>query len=151
MELLVQNRHLNNYTFVVRFPGCISIKNSQDVYDAQQAILYLMRLGAHFVIITHDNFAETSNKVNQIFGFTSTSNTHLYLTKNTTDGMLATMQKIRRRGQAIHTGKQLIYLDNYPPFVNMAKIQGFDAYIISKLTKESITSISTALQRANIS
>ena len=119
MALLVQNRHLNGYTFVIRVPGCVSIKCNQDLIEAQQAVLYLTKLGARFVAITHDNYVETSKKLNHIFGFNLTSHTHAYVTPNTPADMNTIMQKIRRSGQPIHSGRQLIYLDNYDIYIYM--------------------------------
>ena len=137
--------NLNKYTFVIRISGCVLSRCEQEILEAQQAILYLTKLGARFVVVAHNNNVSTTKKISSIFGFAVTSTANIYITENTQDGILTVLQKIRRSGQPIHTGRQLIYIDNYTPYIQIAVTQGYTAYNVTRINLTSIVAISNIL------
>ncbi len=143
-----QNRNLNGYIFVVRMSGNVAAKSNAELYEHQQATAYLMKLGARFVVITHDNTSETTKRINQIFGFATSAGSNVYMTPNDGQDVYATLQKIRR-SQAVHSTKQLIYIDTYQPYVQIAASSGFIARQIRSFTRDSVAELSAALIRGN--
>ena len=142
--MLGQNRHLNGYIFVIRIPGCM-----QDLTNAQEAVIYLTKLGARFIVITHDDLVDTNKYITAIFGFGLSSHTHAYVAPNNIESMIQIFQKIRRSAQPVHSNIQLVYLDNHRPYLEHAKTQGYSAHNIQTFTKDSVTNLASRIMYNN--